>query len=123
CNSSLAVSATISPNTGPTCSSISPVTLPPATVTSGLSCNGSLSGNYTVTVKATLNSLLSHSIIVTFSVQDFTISVNPTIVRFHVSSSNSTKITLSGLNSFSTNATLTSTVPSGISCAPISPAH
>src|SRR2546425_6409495 len=120
-NGTLALSATISPNTGLTCSSISPVTLPPSTGTSGLSCNGSLAGNYTVTVKAVASSLLSHSIIVSFSIQDFTITINPTVVRFHVSSSNSTKIILSGINGFSGNVTFTTTVQSGLSCASISP--
>src|SRR3989449_753764 len=120
-NGTLALSATISPSTGLTCSALSPVTLPPSTGTSGLTCNGSLQGNYTVTVKAVSSTLLSHAIIVSFSIQDFTITINPTIVRFHVSSSNSTKITLSGINGFSGNVTFTTTVQSGLSCASISP--
>src|SRR5207245_9007988 len=48
--------------------------------TSTLSCHGSPAGNYLATVTGT-SGTLSHPVAVTFHVQDFTVSANPTDVN------------------------------------------
>src|SRR2546425_12320811 len=120
------VSLSIQAPAGISCSLSAPsVTLAlNGTSTSILSCSSSSAKDYNITVTGvaavgTATHTTSPPILYHFV--DFTISVSPTIVRFHVSSSNSTKITLSGLNGFSSNVTFATTVQSGISCAPISP--
>src|SRR2546428_4152877 len=84
--------------------------------TSTLSCSGS-AGTYSVTVAGTSGSL-SHSAIVTYIVQDFTISASPTSVPVNVNQAGTSAMTVTGLNGFAGIVSLTSqsSPVTGISC-------
>src|SRR5437773_7758318 len=100
----VSLTSTINPASGITCG------LTPTSVTgsgsSTLSCSG-VSGGYTVTVTGTSGSL-SHSITVTYAVQDFTIAASPTAVIVNAGAAGTSAFTITGLQSFSGVVSLTS---------------
>src|SRR6266571_1756786 len=87
--------------------------------TSALSCNFSSTGVVHVGVTGTSGSL-SHSATVTFTVQDFTLTVSPTTVTVSVGSAGTSTITVAGLQGFSgvvtltTNSTSCTVSPTGV---------
>src|SRR5438094_3367749 len=100
----VSLTSTINPASGITCG------LTPTSVTgsgsSTLSCSG-VSGGYIVTVTGTSGSL-SHSITVTYAVQDFTIAASPTAVIVNAGAAGNSAFTITGLQSFSGVVSLTS---------------
>ncbi|HZD13522.1 MAG TPA: hypothetical protein VE177_08410, partial [Candidatus Binatus sp.] len=106
----------ISPTTGLAC------TLSPSTIslgssgTSTLSCNGSV-GNYNVTVTGS-SGQLSHSVLVTSKVNDFSMAANPTRVSAFAGANSNSTVTFTALNGFTGTIGLTySSSPVGLSCA------
>ena len=79
--------------------------------TSTLSCHGSPAGNYLATITGASGSL-SHSTTVTFHVQDFAVSSNPTSVTTTVGVAGTSTITVSALNGFAGTVTLAVTTNS-----------
>ncbi len=79
--------------------------------TSTLSCHGSPAGNYLATITGASGSL-SHSATVTFHVQDFAVSSNPTSVTTTVGVAGTSTITVSALNGFAGTVTLAVTTNS-----------
>ncbi|HVH14374.1 MAG TPA: ATPase domain-containing protein [Candidatus Angelobacter sp.] len=82
-----------------------------------LSCNGT-AGSYIITVTGT-SSTLSHTTTVTYTVQDFTVSVGPATATVQAGSQASSIITVNAVNGFTGNVTLTQSVSpmSGIACS------
>src|SRR2546430_1816575 len=78
---------------------------------STLSCHGSPAGNYLATITGASGSL-SHSTTVTFDVQDFAVSSNPTSVTTTVGVAGTSTITVSALNGFAGTVTLAVTTNS-----------
>ena len=115
-NGAVSLTASVSPSTGLTCN-LNPtsVTTPSGgSATSSLSCSGS-AGTYTVTVTGTSGNL-SHTAIVTYTVQDFTIAASPTSVSIIAGGAAGTStITATGLNGFTGPVSLTSAVTGGTS--------
>jgi hypothetical protein len=79
--------------------------------TSTLSCAGSVPGNYLATVTGT-SGPLSHSAIVTYHVQDFAISANPTRLVVNAGVAGASTITVAPVNGFSGTVTLAVTTNS-----------
>jgi len=84
-----------------------------------LSCTFNSTGNKHVLVTGTANSL-THSVTVTFVVQDFSISASPSTVNVNVSGTGTSTITITAINSFtgivslSTNSTSCTISPTSI---------
>jgi hypothetical protein len=109
---------TVSPSTGLTCT-LSPTSIVLGTSgTSTLSCSGS-AGAYTVTVNGT-SGTLSHSANVTLTVQDFTLTANPTSLSVNAGSPGTSNQTVTALDGFSgtvslaTNSTFCTISPSSL---------
>ena len=84
--------------------------------TSTLSCQGSPAGNYLATVTGT-SGTLSHPVAVTFHVQDFTVSANPTDVNVSTGVAGPSTISVAPVNSFTGTVTLAVTTNStNLSC-------
>src|SRR3989454_1138763 len=111
------LTTTIAPSSGLTCS------LTPSSVvlgvfgTSVLSCRGS-AGNYAVTVTGK-GRQLSHSVTITYTVQDFTVAASPSSVTVLAGAVGSSTINVTSVNGFTGIVALTnSTSPSsGLSCS------
>ena len=108
---SIPLSASVNPSTGLTCNLASPTVNLQLSGTRGLSCTGK-AGTYIVTVTGAIGSL-SHSVVITYKVQDFVISPSPTQVTIVSGSTGTTTITLTGQNDFNGNATLTASPMAG----------
>ncbi len=103
---------------GLTCNSISPssITLPPSPASATLSCSTTIIGTYTVTILASSGSL-SHTATVTFTVQDYTISISPTSETIIGSNTGVSTVTITPVNGFANIVSLTaSPSPSGLYC-------
>jgi hypothetical protein len=88
--------------------------------TSTLSCSASVVGNYLASVTAT-SGVLSHSVSVTFIVQDFTVAAGPASLAVNIGASGVSTITVSPLNGFTGTVTLGATTNStNLSCTLIS---
>src|SRR5207237_277327 len=102
-------------------------TLSPPTITGGsgnsiLSCNGPTAANYMANITGTSDTL-SHSAIVTYHVQDFAITANPSSVSTSVSVTGSSTISVVPINGFSGTVNLMVTTNStSLSCTLGSPA-
>ena len=97
--------------TGLACTSIIPSGIT-GSGTASFSCSSNLSGNYTVLITATSGSL-SHDASITFHVVDFNLAMTNTIIS-PIGSNTTTTITLSSLNGYSGNVSLTVTVQPAI---------
>lgn len=83
---------------------------------STLSCHGSPDGNYLANVTGTSGSL-SHSVTVTFQVQDFALSASPTSVTVNAGDAGNSTVTVSSLNGLTGTVTLAaSTNSSSLAC-------
>ena len=80
----------------------------------GLSVTDSAAETVTATVTGT-GSGLTHTSAVIVNIVDFTISANPTTLSFAAGSNGATAITITGLNGFAGNVTLTANPSSGLS--------
>src|SRR2546425_11845746 len=104
----VALTSSIPPATGLTCS------LPPSSIllgasqTATLSCTGS-AGTYTVTVTGTSGSLV-HTATVIYTVQDFTISANPTSVTVNAGVAGASAITITAQGGFNGVVSLASNI-------------
>jgi hypothetical protein len=87
--------------------------------TSTLSCLFSSIGNYTVTLTGT-NGPASHTILLSFSEQDFAVSVSSPNLAFVAGSSANLNLTVTGLNGFGQVVSLTVSAPSGVTVTSIS---
>ena len=96
-------------------------TLSPATITGGsgnsfLSCRGPAAGNYVANVTGT-SGTRSHSATVTYHIQDFAITANPSNVSTGVGVSGSSTISVASINGFSGTVNLVvATNSTGLSC-------
>src|SRR5207245_405686 len=98
-------------------------TVSPASVTgtgsSTLSCTFNTTGNKHVSVTGT-SGALSHSVTVTFVVQDFTIAASPTTITINVNAAGTSTITVTAVNGFAgvvsltTNSTSCSVAPTSV---------
>ncbi len=104
--------------TGLTCGAITPNSIT-GSGTATLSCSSTTAGNYTVTITAT-SSALVHNATTTFRIQDYTVTATSP-VAVDAGQSATSNLTVTGLNHFSGNVTLTDVLPSGLTCGPISP--
>ena len=84
--------------------------------TSTLSCHGSSTGNYLATVLG-ISGSLSHTVAVTYYVQDFTATAGPASVTVTAGSSGTSTVTIAGVNGFAGTVTLSLTTNStSLSC-------
>src|SRR2546427_10737642 len=107
----------IAPGSGLTCN-LTPDNVNLGTSSSStLSCKGS-AATYNVNVTGTSGSL-SHSVLVTYTVQDFTVSANPTSATADAGARGNSTITVASLNGFTGTVGLTTTVSpaNGLNCA------
>jgi hypothetical protein len=81
-----------------------------------LSCSSNVAGNYTVTVTGT-NGALSHTATLIVSVQDYTITANPTSVKINAGSPGSSNITVTPLNHFTGTVSLSPSTTNGLTPA------
>ena len=96
-------------------------TLSPASLTGSgsatLSCTFSAVSTANVNVTGTSGGSLSHSVIVTYTVQDFTMSANPTTVTVNVNTGGASTITVAPRNGFTRTVNLSFTMNStNLSC-------
>jgi len=105
-----------SPTSGITCS-LSNTSLSNSVGTSNLICQGS-ANIYTVTVTGTSGSF-SHQLNIQYTIQDFTISANPTSVNILMNTAGTSVITIGSLFGFAGQVSLSATVSpsSGVSCS------
>src|SRR5436309_3315188 len=87
--------------------SFTPASVSGGSGTSTLSCTFSSTGSVTVTITGTSGSL-PHATTVAFTVQDFTISANPTSVSVNVNQAGASTITIAAVSGFSSPVTLSS---------------
>jgi hypothetical protein len=107
----ISLAFSVSPSTGLTCT-LSPngISLGPSQ-NSTLSCTGISMGTFTVTVTGT-NGSLSHNATVTYSIQDFAMSVSPSSISIPTNVAGNSTITIAPINGFSGKVDLTLTVSS-----------
>jgi len=84
---------------------------------STLYCSSVLAGNYTVAVTGR-SGPDSHTLQVDFSVQDFAVSANSSVVSFVAGSSGSITLSVSGMNGFDQVVSLSIVSPSGLTITP-----
>src|SRR5437660_655561 len=106
------VSLTDNASSGLSCGTISPISIT-GSVTATVSCNATVSGNYTLTVTGT-NGALSHSATIVISVQDYTITANIANVVVNAGSTGSAVITITPLNHFSGTVSLSASGTTGL---------
>jgi len=87
---------------------------------SALSCSG-LGGTYKVTLTATSGSI-SHSVIVSFNIRDFTVTTNPATVAITPAVSGTSTITITSLGGFTGTISLASLPSNGLT-ASLNPAN
>jgi len=112
------VSLTDNVPSGLSCGTISPTSIT-GSGTATVSCNSTVSGNYTLTVTGT-NGGLSHSATIIISVQDYTVTANLANVEINAGSTGSAIITITPLNHFSGTVSFSPTSTTGLTLA-ISP--
>ena len=98
---SVALSVSENPSSGLSCS-VNPTSVTPpagASATSTLSCSGS-GGVYVVTVSGTSSGFSAKTVDVTFTVQDFSLTVNPTSVQVNLPARGNSTVTISALGGF-----------------------
>ena len=83
------------------------------TVESTLECSWSLAGNYTVTVTG-VSGQVSHSVQVYFFIQDFAVALTPSNVNFVAGTSKGLVLTVSGLNGFDRQVSVSASAPSAL---------
>jgi len=83
------------------------------TVDSTLECSWSLAGNYTVTVTG-FSGQVSHSVQVHFFIQDFAVSLTPSNVNFVAGTSKGLVLTVTGLNGFDRQVSVSASAPSAL---------
>src|SRR3989475_469879 len=107
----------IAPGSGLTCNLTPENVILGTSSSSTLSCKGS-AATYNVNVTGTSGSL-SHSVLVTYTVQDFTVSANPTSATADAGARGNSTITVASLNGFTGTVGLTTTVSpaNGLNCA------
>ncbi|MBO0889097.1 hypothetical protein J2P12_08370, partial [Candidatus Bathyarchaeota archaeon] len=99
-------------------------TITPSTINLGsgsatLTVASSAAGNYTAVVSATSGNLF-HTVMVSVQVADFTVSTSqPSPAR--AGTTTSSNITIASINHFTGPASLSDTVPTGLTCTPITP--
>ena len=106
------VSLTDNASSGLSCGTISPISIT-GSGTATVSCNATVSGNYTLTVTGT-NGALSHSATIVISVQDYTITANIANVVVNAGSTGSAVITITPLNHFSGTVSLSASGTTGL---------
>ena len=109
------VSLTDNASSGLSCGTVSPTSIT-GSGTATVSCNATVSGNYTLTLTGT-NGALSHSATIVISVQDYTITANIANVVVNVGSTGSAVITITPLNHFSGTVSLSPTSTTGLTLA------
>src|SRR5207247_1476133 len=100
---------------GLTCGTITPNSVT-GSGTATVSCNATVSGNYTLTVTGT-NGALSHSTTIIISVQDYTITANIANVAINAGTAGSSTITITPLNHFSGTVSLSASATTGLTMA------
>src|SRR5207302_1452337 len=100
---------------GLTCGTITPNSVT-GSGTATVSCNATVSGNYTLTVTGT-NGALSHSATIIISVQDYTITANLANAVISAGTTGSAIITITPLNHFSGTVSLSPTSTTGLTRA------
>jgi len=106
------VQLSVAPSVG-SCS-LSPYTLSvPGTASSALSCTWPEAGNYGIDLTAA-SGVDSHTIRVSFVVQDFAISLDSSSVSLVAGSSKSLSLTVTGLNGFNQQVNLEVSAPTGL---------
>ncbi|MBO0888318.1 hypothetical protein J2P12_04375, partial [Candidatus Bathyarchaeota archaeon] len=99
--------------------SITPSTINLGSGTATLTVVSTLAGNYTGAVTAT-SGTLTHQIMINVQVIDFTVGASqPFPVK--VGATASSNVTITPLNHFTGTVSLSDSVPTGLSCAPITP--
>ena len=110
------VTLTVTPNSTNLACTLSPATITGGSGNSILSCGGPAAGNYGANVTGT-SGTLSHSATVTYHVQDFAITANPSDVSTGVGVTGSSTISVASINGFSGVVSLAVTTNStGLSC-------
>ena len=109
------VSLTDNAPSGLACGTISPTSIT-GSGTATVSCNATVSGNYTLTVTGT-NGALSHSATIIISVQDYTITANIANVAINAGTAGSSTITITPLNHFSGTVSLSASGTTGLTMA------
>ena len=100
---------------GLTCGTVTPNSVT-GSGTATVSCNATVSGNYTLTVTGT-NGALSHSATIIISVQDYTITANLANAVISAGTTGSAIITITPLNHFSGTVSLSPTSTTGLTRA------
>src|SRR5436309_1837122 len=109
------VSLTDNAPSGLTCGTINPTTIT-GSGTATVSCNATVSGNYTLTVTGT-NGPLSHLATIILSVQDYTITGNIANVAINAGTTGSSTIIVTPLNHFSGTVSLSASGTTGLTLA------
>src|SRR5437773_2062166 len=109
------VSLTDNAPSGLTCGTINPTTIT-GSGTATVSCNATVSGNYTLTVTGT-NGPLSHFATIIISVQDYTITANIANVAINAGTTGSSTITITPLNHFPGTVSLSASGTTGLTLA------
>src|SRR2546422_2153375 len=111
------LTTTIAPSSGLSCSMTPSSVVLGSSASSTLSCKGS-AATYNVNVTGTSGSL-SHSVLVNYTVQDFTVSAGPISVTTDAGARGNSTITVASLNGFAGTVGLTATASpaSGLNCA------
>jgi len=110
------VTLTVTTNSSNIACTLSPTTITGGSGSSILSCSGPTAGNYMANVTGT-SGTLSHSATITYHVQDFAITANPSSVSTSVSVTGSSTISVAPINGFSGTVNLVVTTNStSLSC-------
>ena len=107
------VTLTVATNSSSTTCSLSSPTIIGGSGSSILSCSGSTAGNYLANVTGTSGSL-AHSAMVTYRVQAFTVTANPSSVSTGVGTAGSSTISIAPISGFSSTVSLAVTTNSTI---------
>src|SRR6267143_801122 len=99
------VALTVSENSTNLSCKLSPMTITGGSGSSTLSCTGSPAGNYLATVTGT-SGTLSHSVNVTFTIQDFMIATSASSVSVPTNTTGKANITVTPVNGFTGTVTL-----------------
>src|SRR5207253_2405742 len=97
---------------GLTCGTVTPNSVT-GSGTATVSCNATVSGNYTLTVTGT-NGALSHSATIIISVEDYTITANPSTVTILAGATGNSTVTITALNRFGGTVSLMLTPSTGL---------
>jgi len=103
---------------GLVCGSINPASVTGSGIAT-VSCSAVVAGNYTLTVTGSSSSLVRNATIL-FQFRDYAIFAS-ILVPTNAGSPASSTITITSMNHFAGNVSLTDTLPSGLACGVISP--